>query len=126
MLRNLAALLGSFAGLWSAALAADDSLMIQLAAPRALRSENKIEVQVTVAALPADSRVVIRSEQGEVLGVVTPFGLRPAESTATISVPSRVLVDGRLRLLLQVQEPGVPARAARESEVRARLVTPQD
>lgn len=126
MRRYLAALLIGFAGLWSAALAAEDSRMIELAAPRALERADRIELQVTVAALPADSRVVIRTEQGEVLGVVTPFGLRPAESTATIAVPSRVLVDGRLRLRLQVQEPGTPARAAREDEVRATLVTPQD
>lgn len=126
MLRNLAALLGGFAGLWSAALAAEDGRMIELVAPHALERADKIELQITVAALPADSRVVVRTEQGEIVGVVTPFGLRPAESTATITVPRRALIDGRLRLRLQVQEPGAPARAARGNEVSARFVTPQD
>jgi hypothetical protein len=126
MRRDLAALLGGLAMLWNAALAAEDSRMIELVVPRALERAERIELQVTVAPLPADSRVLVRTEQGEVLGVVTPFGLRPAASTASIAVPRRALVDSRLRLRLQVQEPGAPARAARENEVSARFAVPQD
>jgi hypothetical protein len=126
MRKHVAAFIAGLSGLCAAPLAAQDSRLIELTAPRALRSADALEVQVTTAPLPSGARVLVKTEQGDVLGVVTPFSLRPAESTATIAVPRSALVDGRLRLRLQVQEPGAPTRAARDGEVSARLVTPRD
>jgi hypothetical protein len=122
MRKHIAAFIAGLSLLWAGALAAQDSRLIELTAPRELRRTDALEVQVTTEPMPSGTRVLVKSERGEVLGVVTPFGLRPAESTATIAIPRSALVDGRLRLRLQVQEPGEPARAARESEVSARFV----
>jgi hypothetical protein len=122
MRKHVAAFIAGLSTLWAGALAAQDSRLIELTAPPGLRRTDALAIQVTTAALPSGARVVVKTEQGEVLGVVTPFSLRPAESTATIAIPRRAVVDGRLRLRLQVQEPGAPPRAARESEVSARFV----
>jgi hypothetical protein len=122
MRKHVAAFIAGISALWAGALAAQDSRLIELTAPRELRRKDALEIQVTTAPLPAGARVVVKTDQGEVLGVVTPFSLRPAESTATLAVPRGALADGRLRLRLQVQEPGEPVRAARESEVSARFV----
>ena len=126
MRKHPAAVLIGLAGLWTSALAAEDSGTIELVAPHGVGRASKVEIQVTVAPLPADARLVVTTERGEVLGAVTPFGLKPAESTATIAVPGSALIDGRLRLRLQLLEAGAPARAARKDEVSVRLIAPRD
>ena len=49
MRKHLAAVLIGLAGLWTSALAAEDSGTIELVAPHSLGRASKVEIQVTVA-----------------------------------------------------------------------------
>src|SRR5262245_43777834 len=118
------ALIASLTGLLMSACAAQESRTIELSAPRALRAGESIELQVATGPLPRGSRLVVMTEQGEILGVVTPFNVPGTErgATATIPVPRTAMSDGRLRLRLQVVEQGAVPRAARTDEFQATLV----
>src|SRR5262245_7391261 len=107
-----------FAG-WANAIMAEESDVIELTAPRAPASGEAVQLRVTVRSLPAGARLAVQTEAGEILGAVAPFGPRRDRSptTATIPVPRSALADGRLRLRLEVIEPGGAARKARPEEV---------
>jgi hypothetical protein len=114
----LAGLFGSGPNvLCPSALAAEDSAMIELAAPPSAGRGETVELQVSTGQLPRGARLVISDESGKVLGAVAPFppGLRA--STATVPVPQSAVADGRVRLNVQVVEPGAPPRAPRSGEV---------
>ena len=118
------ALIASLAGQSASALAAPESRMVELSAPSALRPGDSIEVQIATGPLPRGSRLVVMTEQGETLGVVTPFNVPGAQSgtTATVPVPRTALSDGHLRLRLQVIEQGVAPRAPRPEEFQLTFV----
>jgi hypothetical protein len=107
-----------FAG-WAKPIMAEETGVIELAAPRAPASGEAVQIRVTVRSLPAGARLAVKTEAGEILGAVAPFGPRRdrTATTATIPVPRSALVDGRLRLRLEVIEPGGAARKARSEEV---------
>jgi hypothetical protein len=117
---SIALLLAVLSGLWTGSLAAQEKSVIELSAPRALTSNDAVEIQIATGPLPAGARLVVMTEQGEVIGAITPYGIpgTPSGSTATIPVPPTALVDRRLRLQLQVIQPGTPPRAPRTDEVR--------
>jgi len=46
-------------------------------------------------------------------------------TTATVPVPRSAIVDGRLRLRVQVLEPGVPPRPPRPGEVQRLELVPR-
>jgi len=94
--------------------------MIELSAPRSPDRGESVEIQVTTGPLPQGTRIILMTEQGEVLGAVTPFGLPGTGSgdTATVPVPRTAVVNGRLRLRLQVVEPGAAPRPPRAHEVQ--------
>lgn len=91
--------------------------MIELAAPPSAGRGEAVELQVSTGPLPRGARLVISDESGKVLGAVAPFppGLRA--NTATVPVPQSAVADGRVRLSVQVIEPGAPPRAPRPGEV---------
>jgi hypothetical protein len=121
---SIAVLMMGLTGLLMGTLAAQDSRMIELSAPRALRSGESVEIEVTTAPLPRGARLVVMTEQGEVLGVVTPFNVPGTGTgyTATVPVPHTAMTDGRLRLRLQLIEQGATPRAPRADEVKLGLV----
>jgi hypothetical protein len=122
---SIAVLLASVVAPFGNALAAQESRIIELSVPRALRSGDAVELQVTTTApLPPGARVVVETEQGDVIGAVTPFGVPAADggSTATVPVPRMAIVDGRLRLRLQVVTQGAPPRAPRADEIKLNLI----
>jgi hypothetical protein len=102
------------------AVAAEESRMVELSPPRALHADDSIELQVATGPLPRGSRLVVMTERGEILGVVTPFNVLGTGSgaTATVPVPQTAMTDGRLRLRLQVVEQGAAPRAPRPEEFR--------
>lgn len=116
---SIAVLAAGLIGLWTSTVAAQESRMIELSAPRSPGRGESIEIQITTGPLPPGARLILMTEQGEVLGAVTPFGLPGSgSSTATVPVPRTAMVDGRLRLRLQVIEPGASPRAPRAEEVQ--------
>ena len=120
----LLALIASLAGLSTSAVAAQESRMVELSVPSALHPGDSIEVQISTGPLSRGSRLVVMTEQGETLGVVTPFNTPGARSgtTATVPVPRSVLSDWHLRLRLQVIEQGAAPRAPRPEEFQLTFV----
>jgi hypothetical protein len=114
---SIAVLAAGLISLWTSTVAAQESRMIELSAPRSPGRDESVEIQVTTGPLPRGARLILMTEQGEVLGAVTPFGL-PGSGSSTVPVPRTAMVDGRLRLRLQVIEPGASPRAPRAEEVQ--------
>lgn len=115
---SIAVLAAGLIGLWTSTVAAQESRMIELSAPRSPGRGESVEIQITTGPLPRGARLILMTEQGEVLGAVTPLGLPGSGSTATVPVPRAAIVDGRLRIRLQVIEPGASPRAPRAEEVQ--------
>jgi hypothetical protein len=105
--------------------AAEEATMIELAAPRPIARGEAVQLEVTAGPLPRGGRLALITENGEILGAVAPFGPPGSRgpTTATVPVPPSALIDGKLRLRLQVLEPGAQPRAPRPGEVgRVELV----
>jgi hypothetical protein len=115
----IAVLVVGLAGLGTSTLLAEESAMIELAAPRQAGRGEAVQVQIAIGTLPRGARLVLSTENGEILGAVAPFGPPGgrASTVATVPIPRSAMVNGRLRLRLQVVEPGAPPRAPRRSEV---------
>jgi hypothetical protein len=92
--------------------------MIELAAPRPAGRGESVELQITTGPLPHGARLALLTESGEVLGAVAPYPPGRPSNTATIPVPRSALVDGHLRLRLEVLEPDAPPRPPRPGEVQ--------
>jgi len=107
-------------GLQAGVSVAQESGVIELSVPRSPGRDDLVELQIATGPLPNGARLIVMTEQGQVLGAVTPFVLpgTAAGATATIPVPHTALADRRLRLRLQVVQPGAAARVPRADEVR--------
>jgi hypothetical protein len=114
----IAALVVGVLPFWMGPLVAADSTMVELAAPPQAERGDSVELQVKTGPLPRGARLTLSTENGASLGAVTPYPQGRQSNTATVPVPRSAIVDGRLRLRLQVLEPGAPARAPRPSEVQ--------
>src|SRR5689334_20903830 len=99
-------------------LVAEEWAMIELAAPRSAEPGEAVELQITTGPLPRGARLTLSTEGGETLGAVTPYPPGRQSNTATVPVPRSAIVDGRLRLRLQVLEPGASPRPSRAGEVQ--------
>jgi hypothetical protein len=102
-------------------LIAEESPMLELAAPRPVGRDESVELQITTGPLPWGARLALSTENGEALGAVAPYPPGRPSNTASVPVPRSALVDGhlRLRLRLQVLEPGAPPRPPRPGEVQS-------
>jgi hypothetical protein len=92
--------------------------MIELAVPRPLGRGESVQVQITTGPLPRGARLTLLAENGEILGAVAPYLPDQRSNTATVPVPRSAIVDGHLRLRLQVLEPDAPPRPPRPGEVQ--------
>ena len=104
---------------------AEEAPVIELAAPRAAAGSESVELAVTTGALPRGARLALSTENGEILGAVAPYAPGSRSTTATVPVPRSAIVDGRLRLRLQVLEPGAPPRPPRPGEVQRLALMPR-
>jgi hypothetical protein len=104
---------------------AEEAPVIELAAPRAAAGSESVELAVTTGALPRGARLALSTENGEILGAVAPYAPGSRSTTATVPVPRSAIVDGRLRLRLQVLEPGAPPRPPRPGEVQRLELMPR-
>lgn len=118
------AIVGSIACLLAGHADGQESRIVELSAPRELRANESVELQVSTRSLAQGGRLVVATEQGDTLGVVTPFGMPGMTDpvTATIAIPPSAIVDQRVRLRLQFVEPGMAARTPRPDEVELGLV----
>jgi len=127
MRRSLAivALAVGLLGFVAGALVAEEFSTIELAVPPAAARAQSVELAVTTGALPRGARLALSTEDGEALGAVAPYPPGRPSNTATVPVPRSAVVDGRLRLRLQVLEPGAPPRPPRPGEVQRLELVPR-
>jgi hypothetical protein len=121
----IAALVASVLASTTSARVAEESPVIELAAPPAGAGSESVELAVTTGALPPGARLALSTENGEILGAVAPYAPGSRSSTATVPVPRSAIVDGRLRLRVEVLEPGAPPRPPRPGEVQRLELTPR-
>ena len=114
----IAALMAGLVGPWTSTLVAQESAMIELAVPRAAARGESLQVQITTGPLPHGARLALLTESGEVLGAVAPYPPGRPSNTASVPIPRSAIVEGHLRLRLQVLEPGAPPRPPRPGEVQ--------
>lgn len=112
-------------GPWTTTLVAEEYEVRELAVPYRVDRRESVPVEVTTGRLPRGARLVLLTETGEILGAVAPFppGARGG-IPRTVPIPRSAVVDGRLRLRLQVEEPGALPRAPRPGEIE-RVRVPQ-
>jgi outer membrane biosynthesis protein TonB len=115
---SIAALVAGLFALATSALVAEESPVIELAAPPAAAGSQSVELAVTTGALPRGARLALSTESGEILGAVAPYAPGSRSTTATVPVPRSAIVDDRLRLRVEVLEPGAPPRPPRPGEVQ--------
>jgi hypothetical protein len=122
---SIAALMASLLASTTSARVAEESPVIELAAPRAAAGSESVELAVTTGALPPGARLALSTENGEILGAVAPYAPGSRSSTATVPVPRSAIVEGRLRLRVEVLEPGAPPRPLRPGEVQRLELVPR-
>ena len=115
---TIAALAVGILGPWTITLVAEESPIIELAAPRPAGPGESVQIQITTGPLPRGARLALLTENGEILGAMAPYPPGRLSNMATVPVPRSAIVDGHLRLRLQVLEPGAPPRPPRPGEVQ--------
>jgi hypothetical protein len=121
----IAALAARLLALATSTLVAEESPVIELAVPPAAAGSESVEIAVTTGALPRGARLALSTENGEILGAVAPYAPGARSTTATVPVPRSAIVDGRLRLRVEVLEPGAPPRPPRPGEVQRLELVPR-
>ena len=122
---SIAALVAGLFVLATSALVAEESPVIELAAPPAAAGSQSVELAVTTGALPRGARLALSTESGEILGAVAPYAPGSRSTTATVPVPRSAIVDDRLRLRVEVLEPGAAPRPPRPGEVQRLELVPR-
>jgi hypothetical protein len=122
---SIAALVAGLFALETSTLVAEESPVIELAAPRAAAGSQSVALAVTTGALPRGARLALSTEHGDILGAVAPYAPGVRSTTATVPVPRSAIVDGRLRLRVEVLEPGAPPRPPRPGEVQRLELMPR-
>ncbi len=119
---TIAALAVGILGPWTITLVAEESPIIELAAPRPAGPGESVQIQITTGPLPRGARLALLTENGEILGAMAPYPPGRLSNMATVPVPRSAIVDGHLRLRLQVLEPDAPPRPPRPGEVQLVVV----
>lgn len=83
--------------------------------PIDIRSADRLALLISVGPLPRGAQITISSDDGAVLGVVSPFGPQASAAGAVYSIPLPQAVAGRARrsggvsLRLRLYAPGRPS-----------------
>jgi hypothetical protein len=115
---SIALLLASLGG--AGMVLAQDRKMTELLAPRDPGPNEAVRVKVDTGPLPFGARLVVKTEQGDVIGSITSYGVPGPNDSRSESFPvqSRNVVNKRLRLQVLVEAPGEMTRVATPDEVR--------
>jgi hypothetical protein len=92
---------------------------IVLDLPRAPAAEEAVWLNVRVGALARGARILVMSDDGTLLGAISPFAVVPGQEagTYTIPLPESAVREGRVAVRLVVEGPRKATRPPMESEV---------
>jgi hypothetical protein len=98
--------------------AASGTLILKL--PRSPAAGEAVCVRISVGVLPRNARIVVRLDNGEIVGTVAPYGVRPNQKVGvyTIPIPTNAVLKGKVSLRLEVEEKSAATtRAPTQAEV---------
>jgi hypothetical protein len=92
---------------------------VELILPRPAADREAVRLQISVGELARGARLRVSTGNGVLLGTVSPFGVRRGQAAGsyTLPLPATAIVNGRVELRLEVEEPGAVARAPKPGEV---------
>lgn len=96
--------------------------LIELPIPHRPASGEAVWLEIRVGVLPRGTEIRVSTPDGALLGTVSSFaGLRGQKEavTHTIPLPRNITTSGRVRLRLEVEAPGQPARAPQPRELES-------
>jgi hypothetical protein len=93
--------------------------LVELELERPPAPREAVWIQVRAAPLPRGVEIRVSTRDGTLLGTVSSFGAPRGREIATyaIPLPETAIASNRVRLRLEVDEPGAPVRAPRPGEV---------
>ena len=94
---------------------------VTLILPHALRAGETASLEVEVGAIERGEEINIVTTSGRLLGVISPFGIRPGQQagTYTVPLPADAIAGGRISLRLSLDQYGHPQRAPTAEEVKS-------
>ncbi len=103
----------------SGAVAAAEDITVAL--PRPLQPGETAWLNVEIGAIARGQEITITSASGQLLGVISPFGIRAGQGAGkyTLPVPAEAIRNGQVTLRLTISEFGTPPRAPTSDEVHA-------
>ena len=123
---NLAAVVAILmcSALWGSAIAEDEAPqdLIELPITRPPANGEAVWVQIRAGVLPHGTEIRVSTPDGVLLGTVSSFpALRGQEAavTHTIPLPQNIITRRHVRLRLEVEAPGKPARAPQPREIES-------
>ncbi|EAU66831.1 hypothetical protein STIAU_3053 [Stigmatella aurantiaca DW4/3-1] len=98
---------------------------VVLTLPRPLKAGEAATVLVEVGILQRGHEIVVTTASGQLLGTVSPFGIRSGQAAGSyaLPVPAEAVKDGKLALRLKVTGTGGPPRAPTGEEVKSLKVS---
>ncbi len=101
------------------ALSETQQSVIELPLPRAPAAGEDVWLQLRVGPLRRGTEIRVSTSDGVLVGTASPFGAPQSQGAATytIPLPKAAIVGGSVRLRLDVDQPGSPARAPRPGEI---------
>lgn len=99
---------------------AQDRKVTELLAPRDPGENDAVRVKVETGPLPFGARLVVKTEQGDIVGSFSSYGVSGPNDThsGSFPLPSSAVVHRRVRLQVQIEAPGAMTRAATPDEIR--------
>lgn len=87
---------------------------LTLTVPASANREKPMVLLVTVGRLPRNCRIVIQTEEGELVGVVAPFGAATGEAGVVhpVPLPEKLRAARKLSLAFSLQEKGSEGKRA--------------
>ena len=94
--------------------------VVKLVLPHALRAGETAVLELTVGPMERGMEIEIATTTGQLLGIVSPYGVRAANAAGTYAVPVPVsaISKNRISLRLSLIRGGHPPRAPSAKEVR--------
>jgi hypothetical protein len=100
---------------------AADRGVIELTLPRDAAADEAVWLQVHAGVLPHGADILISTDDGTLVGTVSPLTVPFGQDagTYTVPLPDTAIANGRVLLHLAVEVPGASARAPRSGEVQS-------